>query len=93
MDRRGHILPGGLFSAGLNKEEALAEALRRNAPKGARAALGVDHLRAARRVAAASSHAAGDARLSRDLLIRGITYKLQERAYGGGIIPAGARGS
>jgi hypothetical protein len=50
--------------------------------KGALAALGVDHLRAARGVAAASSNAAADAAL-RDLLIRGITYKLQERAYGG----------
>src|SRR5580704_3159620 len=34
---------------------------------GARAALGVDHLRAARGVAAASSHAAADAALSRPL--------------------------
>ena len=45
-------------------------------------ALGVDHLRAARGVAAASSHAAADAVLPRPST-RGISYKLQERANGG----------
>ena len=37
------------------------------AGKGARAAFGIDHLRAARRVAAASSDAAADAALARPL--------------------------
>ena len=47
------------------------------------AAFRLDDLRIARRVAAAASGAAAHVKLSRDLLMRGITYKLQERPLGG----------